>query len=149
MTQQGNERPIVVGVDGSESSKVALAWAVRQARLEGAPVMAVITWDLPGYYGWAPVTSPVDFGDDARAVLERTVKEVVGGDPPVPVSTLVVQGNAAYELIQASRDARLLVVGNRGHGGFSEALLGSVSQHCTHHAVCPVVVVRDPHTARR
>lgn len=145
MTQRGDERPIVVGVDGSASSKVALAWAVRQARLEGAPVHAVIAWDLPSYYGWGvPVTGQVDFADDARTVIEQTVKEVVGGDASVPVSILVVQGNAAHTLIEASRRARLLVVGNRGHGGFSEALLGSTSQHCTHHAVCPVIVVRDP-----
>ena len=54
----------------------------------------------------------------------------------------VVEGNAAQVLLDALDGADLLVVGSRGHGGFTEALLGSVSQHCVHHARCPVVVIR-------
>jgi nucleotide-binding universal stress UspA family protein len=60
----------------------------------------------------------------------------------VPVEPAVVQGSAALVLLDATRDADLLVLGTRGHGGFTGMLLGSVSQHCLHHAVCPVVVVR-------
>jgi nucleotide-binding universal stress UspA family protein len=144
MLKPGDERPIVVGVDGSQPSRVALAWAVRQAGLEGAPVQAVIAWQYPTYYGWAPVGDEFDYADNARSVLDQTVKEVVGDNPPAPLSTMVVEGHPAQALINASHGARLLVVGNRGHGGFGEALLGSVSQHCTHHAACPVIVVRDP-----
>ncbi|HEU0239666.1 MAG TPA: universal stress protein [Micromonosporaceae bacterium] len=144
MAQPHDDRPIVVGVDGSESSKIALSWAVRQAGLEGAPVQAVIAWTFPAYYGWAPpISDQFDFGSNARTVVEQTIKEVLGEHPPVPLSVAVVEGNAAQALVDASRSARLLVVGNRGHGGFSEALLGSVSQHCTHHAACPVIVIRD------
>jgi nucleotide-binding universal stress UspA family protein len=58
------------------------------------------------------------------------------------VRALIVEGNAAQVLLDASDGADLLVVGSRGHGGFTEALLGSVSQHCVHHAHCPVVVIR-------
>lgn len=53
------------------------------------------------------------------------------------------EGNAAQVLLDAAADADLLVVGSRGHGGFAEALLGSVSQHCVHHATCPVVIIRE------
>ncbi len=149
MSDVGGSAPIVVGVDGSESSKIALAWAIRQARFEGAPVDAVIAWEYPAFYGWAPpATDQFDFAGNAAAVLADTVKDVVGDDPPVAVTTRVVEGNAAQVLVDAARTARLLVVGNRGHGGFSEALLGSVSQHCTHHATCPVVVIRAPHEPR-
>jgi nucleotide-binding universal stress UspA family protein len=63
---------------------------------------------------------------------------------PVKVSSTVREGNAAQVLLEASHDADLLVVGSRGHGGFTEALLGSVSQACAHHARCPVVIVREP-----
>jgi nucleotide-binding universal stress UspA family protein len=148
MAQPRDDRPIVVGVDGSESSKVALTWAVRQASLEGAPVQAVIAWTFPAYYGWAPpISDQFDFAGNARAVIEQTIKAVLGENSSVQVSVSVVEGNAAQALVDASHGARLLVVGNRGHGGFSEALLGSVSQHCTHHAACPVIVIRDSNVA--
>ena len=55
---------------------------------------------------------------------------------------MVREGNAAQVLLDAAQGADLLVVGSRGHGGFTEALLGSVSQHCVHHAQCPIVIVR-------
>ncbi len=54
----------------------------------------------------------------------------------------VVEGNPAQVLLDAADGADLLVLGSRGHAGFTEALLGSVSQHCVHHAPCPVVVIR-------
>jgi nucleotide-binding universal stress UspA family protein len=65
------------------------------------------------------------------------------------VRARVVEGNAAQVLLDASDGADLLVVGSRGHGGFTEALLGSVSQHCVHHARCPVVVIRGEQHDRR
>jgi nucleotide-binding universal stress UspA family protein len=103
---------IVVGVDGSPSSIGALRWAIRQAELTGADVEAVIAWHYPiatGGYGWAPTGMATSF-----------------------------DFNPAQVLLGASDGADLLVVGSRGHGGFTEALLGSVSQHCVHHARCPV-----------
>ncbi|BCB83042.1 universal stress protein [Phytohabitans suffuscus] len=133
---------IVVGVDGSEASKDALRWAVRQAQLTGASVDAVIAWEFPAYYyGWAPAEA-LDLSAVTREALRTAVDEALGEERTVAVRELVVEGNPARVLIDAVKDASLLVVGSRGHGGFAGALLGSVSQHCAQHATCPVVVVR-------
>ncbi len=148
MTSQPKESGgIVVGVDGSDSSKEALRWAVRQAELTGFTVNAVIAWEYPPLYGsigWldAPQELAGNIKMRAGQALEDAIGEVVKpGDAP-RVKATVAYGTAAAVLLDAARDASLLVVGSRGHGGFAGALLGSVSQHCTQHAPCPVVVVR-------
>ena len=139
---------IVAGVDGSPSSMSALRWAVRQAGLTGAAVDAVIAWHYPvgagGGYGVAPMVTAgaFDFEENAEKVLADAISAAVDPASGVPVRTRAVEGDAAQVLIDASNGADLLVVGNRGHGGLTEALLGSVSQHCVHHAHCPVVVIR-------
>lgn len=138
-----HEHRIVVGVDGSAPSKTALAWAIRQARLTGATVEAVIAWELPVTYGYpVPVASGVDFGELATGAIAVAIADVAGDEEQVTINPKIVEGNAARVLLDASAGADLLVVGNRGHGGFVEALLGSVGQHCVHHATCPVVVTR-------
>jgi nucleotide-binding universal stress UspA family protein len=137
------ERRIVVGVDGSESSKSALAWAIRQARLTGSVVEAVIAWDYPATYGYAfPAVDDVDFEKIATQAIAEAIADVAEAHEPVMITTTVVRDNPARALLNASTEASLLVVGSRGHGGFVEALLGSVGQHCVQHASCPVVVVR-------
>jgi len=135
----------VAGVDGSPSARSALRWAIRQAELTGGSVDAVIAWEYPaayGGYGMAPVgVSDVDFAGWA----EKTVADEVAAaaaDSAVDVRTQVTEGSPARVLLAAAEGADLLVVGSRGHGGFAEALLGSVGQHCVHHARCPVVVIR-------
>ncbi|MER5582276.1 universal stress protein [Streptomyces asoensis] len=135
---------IVVGVDGSEPSKGALQWAVRQAELTGDAVVAVIAWDFPrNWTGLAPPGYPsFDWEDDARKILTETVDQSTRPDHPAEIHTRVVQGHPASVLLNEAKDAALVVVGNRGHGGFTEALLGSVGQHLTHHATCPVLIVR-------
>jgi nucleotide-binding universal stress UspA family protein len=147
--QQELARRIVVGVDGSSSSKAALAWAVRQAELTGATVEAVIAWHYPAIAAgvpFAPVgeTYTADYGEFAAQALNDAVQETVDPGSPVKVGVTVREGSAAQVLLDASMGADLLVVGSRGHGGFTEALLGSVSQACVHHARCPVVIVREP-----
>ena len=139
-----DERPrIVVGVDGSESSQNALRWAARQAEHTGATVEAVIGWQYPAFYGWAPaVPEDADYGQIAEQVLTETLDKVFGPDRPAWLVTRVVARHPAEALVEASEDADLLVVGNRGHGGFADALLGSVSTYCVHHAHCPVTVIR-------
>lgn len=135
---------IVVGVDGSEPSRLALRWAALQAERSAATLVAVIAWEPPEVFSWMtpPTGLALDFSADARNVLEHTVKSVLGSQPPVPVTIEVVQGRPALILDQASHRADLLVVGNRGRGALEEVLLGSVSLHCVFHAACPVVVVR-------
>ena len=137
---------IVVGVDGSESSRAALAWAVRQAALTGATVDAVHAWHIPvtyGYgYGYAMVLPVPDLEKLAGRVIDKAVAEVADLASGVEIRAVTVEGNPARALLDAAKGASLLVVGSRGRGGFTEALLGSVSQHCVHHADCPVVVIR-------
>jgi nucleotide-binding universal stress UspA family protein len=152
MSEQQPGRRIVVGVDGSPSSKAALAWAVRQAELTGASVEAVIAWHYPVMASGVPFapTGPMytaDYGEFAATVLNGAVVETVDPHGPVKVSLTVREGNAAQVLLEDSDGADLLVVGSRGHGGFTEALLGSVSQACVHHARCPVVIIREPASA--
>lgn len=138
----GDGGRIVVGVDGSDSSKAALRWAVRQARLTGARVEAVHAWQYPTTaYGWAVTETNVE--SVARLRLEEMIAGAAGPDADVEVQPVVQQGHPAQVLLDAARGAELLVVGNRGHGGFAGALLGSVGQHVVQHAACPVVVVRD------
>jgi nucleotide-binding universal stress UspA family protein len=147
--QNGDASRIVVGADGSPSSRAALRWAVRQAELTGATVQAVIAWQYPvatGGYAWAPVAvlDGADLQEAAEKALADEIGEVVGGSSSsdVRVRPAAIEGNPSQVLIEASAGADLLVVGSRGHGGFAGALLGSVSQHCVHHADCPVVIVR-------
>ncbi len=138
-------RRIVVGVDGSESSAAALRWAVRQAELTGDAVDAVIAWHIPasyGPYGYA-YTPVIDYAGLAKTVLSETIEKAVIQGTSVDVRQHVVEGNPARVLLDAAAGADLLVVGSRGHGGFTEMLLGSVGQHCVHHAPCPVVVIRS------
>jgi nucleotide-binding universal stress UspA family protein len=135
---------IVVGVDGSQSSRQALTWAARQATLTGAFVDVITTWEWPRNYGWA-----VAYGEgwephaDAEKVVNEAIEPVREANPEVNIRTRVVEGHPAPVLVEASRGAELLVVGSRGHGEFAGMLLGSVSEHCVTNAHCPVLVLRD------
>jgi nucleotide-binding universal stress UspA family protein len=144
----GSESRIVAGVDGSPSSIDALRWAIRQAMLTGAAVDAVAAWHYPstaGGFGWAPgaMESGYDFQEIAGKTLADAISNSLDPASHVHVRPCVVEGNPAQVLLDAAASADLLVVGSRGHGGFAEALLGSVSQHCVHHSSCPVVVIRS------
>jgi nucleotide-binding universal stress UspA family protein len=139
---EGNAYRIVVGVDGSPASRMALRWALWHAHLAHGSITALMAWDYPAIYNWEP-PGPEDFTHAAAKALGEIVDEVTGGDTSIAIHKEVAQGSPARALLDASKDADLLVVGSRGHGGFAGALLGSVSQHCTQHATCPVVVVRE------
>ncbi|HZR92541.1 MAG TPA: universal stress protein [Gaiellaceae bacterium] len=138
---------IVVGVDGSEGSLQALRFAAGEARLRGARLHAVLAWEYPAALyageGWAFADSETLEGLRTRA--EQRLAEAIEAVGPslegVELEQSVVEGRAAAVLLEAAKDADLLVVGTRGHGGFVGLLLGSVSQQCVHHASCPVVVV--------
>jgi nucleotide-binding universal stress UspA family protein len=138
---------IVAGVDGSPSSLSALRWAIRQACLTGATVDAVIAWhypDLAASGGYAIALAGVDpgFQEMAEKTVTEAISSTLSSGSDVRVHPQVTGGNAAQVLLDAAAGADLLVVGSRGYGGFTEALLGSVSQHCVHHARCPVVIIR-------
>ena len=140
---QAAGRPIVVGVDGSESSLQALEHAARQAELTGAALEAIMTWDLPVTYGWFPQI-PADWNPQADVTksLDTIVERLRQSHPHITAHSRVAQGHPAPVLIEASRGAELLVLGCRGHGEFAGMLLGSVSEHCVTHAHCPVLIVR-------
>jgi nucleotide-binding universal stress UspA family protein len=139
----GRARRIVVGVDGSPCSREALGWAARQASLTGEPLTVVTTWSMPTSYGWSPPPpDSLDLQHEIATMQARVVNEVIGENPPFAVELQVLPGHPAPVLTELSADADLVVVGSRGHGGFVGALLGSVSEHLTTHARCPVVVVR-------
>ncbi|HEY3924445.1 MAG TPA: universal stress protein [Acidothermaceae bacterium] len=131
---------IVVGVDGSDESVKATAWAAEQARATGGTLELLIVWARPMSYGLPLVVGGYNPEHEAQAVVEKTAS---GIDLPADrLRTHVVNAAPALALVERSKSADLLVVGSRGHGGFAELLLGSVSDHCVHHASCTVVVVR-------
>jgi nucleotide-binding universal stress UspA family protein len=140
---------IVVGVDHSVGAKEALRFALDEARLRQATLRAVHAWQF-GYVGATGMEGLLpavggelrDFRDAAEAELDATLREAIPEAGDVKVERRVVEGAPAAVLVEESRDADLLVVGSRGHGGFAQLLLGSVSQQCAHHAECPVVIVR-------
>jgi nucleotide-binding universal stress UspA family protein len=114
---------------------------MRQAELTHAVGDAVMAWEFPSTYGLVSLAD-VDSQSIAAQVVADTITEMSGFPTQMGIRPHVVMANAVRALLDASAGAELLVVGNRGHGGFVGALLGSVSQHCLHHATCPVVVVR-------
>ncbi|MFJ9844805.1 universal stress protein [Kitasatospora sp. NPDC101155] len=134
---------VVVGVDGSPSSHAALRWAVRYATQIGGVVEAVGAWEPPSHFGWSAPVVDVTFD---REVAERRfadqLRTVLGDDQPARVRRSMVMGDPSDVLLDASQGAEVLVVGSHGHGGFTRALLGSVSTRCAQHAGCPVVIVR-------
>ncbi|HWG12041.1 MAG TPA: universal stress protein [Streptosporangiaceae bacterium] len=142
MSALQNKR-IVVGVDGSPSSVHALEWAIHQAELTGDVIDAVNAWHFPNDYGM-PVGDLPDFAGLGAEILDKAIAEArnATGQAAAEIHPHVVEGNPAQALLDLAKGADLLVVGSRGHGGFTGALLGSVSQHVVHHAPCPVVVVR-------
>ena len=140
---------IIVGVDGSHGAHQALEWAIKEAAAHNAP-LTVLTVHEVAASGWTgnPIILPPDLPavEEARQAAEETVRKTLSelGEPrPASVTVRAVNGIAAEELLNASRDADLLVVGFRGTSGFARMVLGSVSNKVVHHARCPVVVVPD------
>jgi nucleotide-binding universal stress UspA family protein len=140
---------IIVGVDGSDHSRLALAWAMREAVQHQAPLTVMTVHSGPVRPAtrifWAVPELPEDshnleFARKAvQEYVDKVAKEIGETAPEVTVSVAV--GDPAEELVQASRDAEMLVMGSRGSGGFTRLLMGSVSSKVTHHAACPVVII--------
>jgi nucleotide-binding universal stress UspA family protein len=138
--------PVVVGVDGSPTSALAVEFGFAEAAARGAELVALRAW-----FGRLPARTrdhlPLVYDEtDVRAEQARELADAVAGArqryPRVRVREEVRYGRAARTLVEASAGAQLVVVGTRGRGGFAGLLLGSVSQAVLHHARCPVALVR-------
>jgi len=137
---------IIVGVDGSGHSQGALDWALREAALRHAPVTVITVHDV--VHGWAGrgVMYATDSevaeraGEEARRETDE-VLATLGDARPESVEVQALNGLAAEELLNAAKDADMIVLGSRGAGGFAQLLLGSVSSQVVHHASCPVVII--------
>jgi len=138
---------IIVGIDGSEHSRHALEWAVREAAIRQVPLTVLTVHQaVAGYWGGA-VAYPgdADLAKEALAMARELTNKVLAaaepGSRPVSVQVDAVTGLPAEALLHASEGKDLLVVGSRGTGGFARLLLGSVSTQVSHHARCPVVII--------
>jgi nucleotide-binding universal stress UspA family protein len=147
MTTTASTNRIVVGVDGSDQSRMALKWATAMSEATDAVVEVLSAWHFPTTYGWSYVAGDWNPEQDAKRYLEQVVDEVFPESRPPQLNLVVREGLAAKVLLDASKGAILLVVGSRGHGGFVGLLLGSVSAGCAEHATCPVLVVHGEREA--
>jgi nucleotide-binding universal stress UspA family protein len=138
--------PVLVGADGSPGARAALAAAFDEADTRHCTVMAVRAYQVPTP-AWSQRIEPVDFdGTRLRAAELSALRDLVEPwrekYPHVPVETVVTHGDAASVLTAMSTAAQLVIVGTRGHGGFTGLLLGSVGQKLLHHGHCPVMIAR-------
>ena len=133
---------LLVGVDGSDESVVALRRAAEMAAATGGSVRAVTCWSYPVLVA-AEDAIPFDLLEQgAEEAQDEALTAAFGANRPERLETAIIQGGASRVLVEESRNADLLVVGSRGHGGFAGLLLGSVSMACAEHAHCDVLVVR-------
>jgi nucleotide-binding universal stress UspA family protein len=141
-----DNRAIVVGVDGSTSSKAALAFALEEGLARKVTVEVVTTWLLgPAATDIATATTFADEERTATACQEAALAEVLTDFPERPViSQVVIQHYGGRALVEAARDAAMLVVGTGRKNVLARALLGSISEYCVRHSPVPVVVVPDP-----
>jgi nucleotide-binding universal stress UspA family protein len=138
---------IVVGVDGSPNSERALDWAMRQAAAVHVPLTVITVHEVPkSYWGGIPVVGQADealLGKLRQAAEEMTQKAAgrLGDAGPPSVTVRAVNGFVVKELVDASQDPDLVVVGARSRSSFSRLLMGSVSSEVVQHSACPVVIV--------
>ena len=142
---------IVVAVDGSDGSREALRFAVEEARLRNAALRVVTAWSVPAlaYGGGYAVMAidPVRYEDAATALSEQALASLAEETAGIDIERVVREGQAAEVVIDEARGADLVIVGSRGHGGFANLLLGSVSHQIAQHAPCTVVIVNRAHIA--
>lgn len=139
---------ILVGVDGSPGSARALAWAIEEARMTKATIVAVHAWTVPAPVVGAAGVGMVPAPDSDREALEASAAAVLDGalqtlPPGVQCERMVIQKQPVEALVTQAQAGDLIVVGTRGHGDLKSLVLGSVSHECARRAPCPVVVVPD------
>lgn len=138
---------IVVGVDETPAGTAALQWAAHEAELREAELKIVHVWQIDATVAMAGVEIPwTSYESDARTSAEQWVTETIGAKDGAGNDRRVdvLQGAPGPTLVEASRDAALLVVGTRVHTGIRRVLFGSVSHYCLTHAQCVVVAVPTP-----
>jgi nucleotide-binding universal stress UspA family protein len=137
---------IVVGIDGSPVARLALEFAIDEARLHKASLH--VTYAYPAMAGALTGSTGKDYYEQVESEARELLQGLVAAAPStegVEVEWVAVPGNPSEVLIEASRDAVMLVVGSRGGGGFLGLVMGSVSTQCVHYSHCPVLVVREGH----
>jgi nucleotide-binding universal stress UspA family protein len=148
MTQHRTLTPVLVGVDGSASSLAAVELGAWEAKRRRAPLLLVHGYqgEVPQLaYGWVPTASlGTSMRDAARELLAGVEVATHAAHPGLSVRSTVIAGGGASALVELSRNASLVLVGSRGHGGFADLLLGSVAAQVASHAHAPVIVVRPP-----
>jgi nucleotide-binding universal stress UspA family protein len=144
-TQQNG--PVVVGIDGSAGSRRALEFAAGEASLRGTDLVAVHVWRTPVVVGpgsMMPLAYDLELLEaDQHRVLSTALAGFSRRHPGLSVHGELGRGSPGSVLTSWSRRAQMVVVGDRGHGGFAGLLIGSVSQHLIFHSACPVAVLRD------
>ncbi len=145
MTERDN-RAIVVGVDGTRGSKAALRFAVEEGLARGVTVEVVTTWLMgPALSDVATATTFEEEHRQAQEVQDSALAEVLADFTERPtISQVVLESYSGHSLVDAARDAALLVVGSGRKNVLARALLGSVSEYCVQHSLVPIVVVPDP-----
>jgi nucleotide-binding universal stress UspA family protein len=140
---------IVVGIDGSGHSRRALEWALREGTLRHLPVTVLAVHEaVRGFYG-GEATYPGDreltekAREAAQAETDKAL-DALGGSRPESVAVKAVHGFPAEEILKAGNDADLIVLGQRGAGGFTRLVMGSVSNQVAHHSKVPVTIVPSP-----
>jgi nucleotide-binding universal stress UspA family protein len=135
---------VVVGIDGSSCSYEALTFAIDEARLRKAALRIVTAWNIPPLTysgGFAAGVDPAIFEAGAKTTSGQAIERARALAPDLEIDAITPNASGASGLLAAARGASLLVVGSRGHGGFSSLLLGSVSQQLAMHAPCPVTII--------
>jgi nucleotide-binding universal stress UspA family protein len=134
--------PIVVGVDGHETGRRALEWALREAQTRNCPVHVVHAWTFDSMADYFTETSSQQVHQESLAMLRREVERATETMTDIPpISENSVEGDPIHVLPELARGAAMLVVGRHRGGVVREVLLGSVSAACVRHATCPVVVI--------
>ncbi len=137
-------KTILVGVDGSPGADKAVEFAAREAAAHGAVVRLLAAWEVPASVlsgGGVPLELYKNFEAEAQSLLTAAAARVRELEPSVQVEQRTAEGHAGNALVDATADADLVVIGRRGHGGFTELLLGSISHQVADHSKCPVVIV--------
>lgn len=147
MSTAPSTRPIVVGVDGSAVSKVAVDWAARNAARRRVPLKLVNVLNPPVVMAFPEVPMPAGYvqwqEDEGRKVLDAALAVAGEAAGDLEISSEMVAGPSVPTLVEESKDAQLIVLGCRGRGALARGLLGSVSTGLVHHALCPVAIIHD------